>query len=298
MSDHPDSRPDPDTLLSLIKKEEERGGKGKLKIFFGMCAGVGKTYSMLSEAREAVANHVDVVVGYVETHKRMETAELVLGLEVVPRKKIEYRGTVLEEMDIDAILARKPKVVLVDELAHTNVPGSRHARRYQDVLEILDNGIDVYTTVNVQHLESRADTVAQITGSIVRETVPDSIFESADEIKVIDISPDELMKRLQEGKVYTFERSKKAIENFFRKGTLSALREMSLRLTAERVDRQIREYRRGQSISSPWKSGQRLIAAISPSPHSVSVIRWARRISYTMDASWVVVYVEGAKKLN
>ncbi len=298
MAERDYSRPDPDELLRSLRKEEEKLEKGKLKLFFGMCAGVGKTYAMLSEARESVGKGIDVVIGYVETHNRMETAELVLGLEVVPRKKFEYRGTMLEEMDIDAVLARKPKVVLVDELAHTNAPGSRHARRYQDVLEILDNGIDVYTTLNVQHLESRADTVAQITGSVVRETVPDSIFEAADDIKVIDIPPDELLKRLKEGKVYTAERSRQAVANFFKEGNLSALREMSLRMTAERVDRQIREYRRGQRISSTWKSGQRLIAAISPSPHSVSVIRWARRVSYTMDASWVVVYVDQSDKLT
>jgi two-component system sensor histidine kinase KdpD len=298
MTERDYSRPDPDELLKKLKKDEEKSGKGKLKIFFGMCAGVGKTYTMLSEARDAVAKGIDVVVGYIETHNRMETAELVLGLEVVPRKKIEYRGTILEEMDIDAILARKPKIVLVDELAHTNAHGSRHAKRYQDVLEILDNGIDVYTTLNVQHLESRADTVAQITGSLVRETVPDSIFDVADDIKLIDIPPDELLRRLKEGKVYTSEMSRRAVENFFKEGNLSALREMSLRMTAERVDRQIREYRRGQRISSTWKSGQRLIAAISPSPHSVSVIRWARRVSYTMDASWVVVYVDRSDKLS
>ncbi len=298
MSEMENNRPDPDELLRELKKDEEKSGKGKLKIFFGMCAGVGKTFSMLSEARDAAARGIDVVVGYIETHNRMETAELVLGLEVIPRKKIEYRNAVLEEMDIDAVLARRPKIVLVDELAHSNAPGSRHARRYQDVLEILDNGIDVYTTLNVQHLESRADAVAQITGSIVRETVPDSIFEAADDIKVIDIPPDELLKRLKDGKVYTAERSRQAVENFFKSGNLSALREMSLRMAAERVDRQIREYRRGQRISETWKSGQRLIAAISPSPHSVSVIRWARRISYTMDASWVVVYVDRSDKLS
>ncbi|HUI30778.1 MAG TPA: sensor histidine kinase KdpD [Candidatus Acidoferrales bacterium] len=298
MSEINDNRPDPDALLNLIKKEEERSEKGKLKIFFGMCAGVGKTYTMLSEARDVVAKGIDVVIGYVETHKRMETAELVLGLEVIPRKKLEYRGTYLEEMDIDAVLARKPKLVLVDELAHTNAPGSRHAKRYQDVLELLDAGIDVYTTLNVQHLESRADAVAQITGTTVRETVPDSIFESADEVKVIDISPEDLLKRLSEGKVYTPDRSRQAVANFFREGNLAALREMSLRLTAERVDRELREYMRGKRIAGPWKSGQRLIAAISPSPHSVSVIRWARRVSYTMDASWVVVYVERSAKLT
>ena len=293
-----DSRPDPDALLNLIRKEEERSEKGKLKIFFGMCAGVGKTYAMLSEAREAVAKGIDVVVGYVETHKRMETAELVLGLEVILRKKLEYRGTLLEEMDTDAILERKPRMVLVDELAHTNAPGSRHVKRYQDVLELLEAGIDVYTTLNVQHLESRAEAVAQITGTVVRETVPDSIFESADEVKVIDISPEDLLKRLAEGKVYTPDRSKAAIANFFREGNLAALREMSLRLTAERVDRELREYMQGKRIIGPWKSGQRLIAAISPSPHSISVIRWARRVSYTMDASWVVVFVERSTKLT
>lgn len=298
MSETDYTRPDPDALLRMLRKEEEKGGKGKLKIFFGMCAGAGKTYSMLSDAREAVAKGIDVVVGYVETHKRTETAELLLGLTIIPRKRIDYRATILEEMDIDAILSRKPKVVLVDELAHTNAPGSRHTRRYQDVLELLDHGIDVYTTLNVQHLESRADAVAQITGSTVRETVPDSIFESADEIKVVDISPEELLKRLQEGKVYTPERSRQAIQNFFRIGNLTALREMSLRITAERVDRQLREYMQGQRISGPWKSGQRLVAAISPSPHSISVIRWARRVSYTMDASWVVVYVERSNKLS
>ncbi len=298
MSDINDSRPDPDALLRLIKKEEERSDKGKLKIFFGMCAGVGKTYTMLSEARDAVAKGMDAVVGYIETHKRMETAELVLGLEVIPRRQTVYRGTLLDEMDIDAILERKPKLVLVDELAHTNAPGSRHAKRYQDVLELLDAGIDVYTTLNVQHLESRADAVAQITGTTVRETVPDSIFESADEIKVIDISPEDLLKRLGEGKVYAPDRSKQAIANFFREGNLAALREMSLRLTAERVDQQLREYMQRQKISGPWKSGQRLVVAISPSPHSISVIRWAKRISYTMDASWIAVYVEHSVKLN
>ncbi len=298
MSNTNDSRPDPDALLKLLKKEEEREDKGKLKIFFGMCAGVGKTYTMLSEAREATAKGIDVVIGYIETHKRMETAELVLGLEVIPRKQIQYHGTLLDEMDIDAIIERKPKLALVDELAHTNAPGSRHTKRFQDVIELLDAGIDVYTTLNVQHLESRADAVAQITGTTVRETVPDSIFDSADEIKVIDISPEDLLRRLGEGKVYAPDRSKQAITNFFREGNLAALREMSLRLTAERVDRQLREYMKRQKISGPWKSGQRLVVAISASPHSISVIRWARRISYTMDASWIVVYVEQSAKLS
>ncbi len=286
------SRPNPDALLQLLKKEEEKEKKGKLKIFFGMCAGVGKTYDMLKDAHDAQTKGVDVVIGYVETHKRPETEALLVGLPVVPRKTVEYRGTVLEEMDLDSILFRKPKLVLVDELAHTNAPESRHTKRYQDVLELLNNGIDVFTTLNVQHLESRADTVAQITGSVVRETVPDSIFEAADEVEVIDISPDELLKRLVEGKVYTVERSRGAVENFFRTGNLISLREMSLRITAERVDRQLRDYMQLQRIPGPWKSGQRLVVGISASPRSISLIRWARRLAYTMDASWVAVNVE------
>ena len=286
------SRPDPETLLRLLRKEEEKERRGKLKIFFGMCAGVGKTYDMLKDAHEAQSKGVNVVIGYVETHKRPETEALQAGIPTIPRKTLEYRGTALEEMDLDAVLARKPKLVLVDELAHTNAPGSRHTKRYQDVLELLDNGIDVFTTLNVQHLESRAEAVGQITGTTVRETVPDSVFEAADEIEIIDISPDELLKRLAEGKVYTPEGSKRAIENFFRTGNLTALREMSLRITAERVDRQLRDYMQRQRIPGPWKSGQRLVVGISPSPRSISLIRWARRLAYTMDASWVVVYVE------
>jgi two-component system, OmpR family, sensor histidine kinase KdpD len=287
-------RPDPDALLHLLKKEEEKEKKGKLKIFFGMSAGVGKTYDMLKDGHAAKSNGIDVVIGYIETHKRAETEALLDGLSIVPRKTVQYKDAVLEEMDLDAIIARKPQLVLVDELAHTNAPESRHTKRFQDVLELLDNGIDVFTTLNVQHLESRADTVAQITGSVIHETVPDSIFAAADEVEVIDISPEELLKRLEEGKVYTPERSRRAIENFFREGNLTALREMSLRLTAERVDRQLREYMDKQRISGPWKSGQRLAVGVSASPRSVSLIRWARRLSYTMDASWVAIHVEGS----
>lgn len=286
------SRPDPDALLSALKKEEENASRGKLRIFFGMCAGVGKTFDMLKAAHEASAKGIDVVVGYAETHKRAETDALLHGLTVLPRKVIEYRGTMLEEMDLDAILARKPSLVLVDELAHSNAPGCRHTKRFQDVLEILGHGIDVWTTLNVQHLESRAETVQQITGSVVRETVPDSIFDEADDVEIVDIPPDELLKRLAEGKVYSAERSRQAIENFFRKGNLTALREMALRLTAERVDHQLRDYMQTRRIAGPWKSGQRLIVAISPSPQSASLIRWARRISYTMNATLVGVSVE------
>jgi len=293
-----DSRTDPDALLQSLKREEAASQKGSLKIFFGMCAGVGKTYDMLTAAREIRSKGVNVAVGYVETHGRRETEDLLNGLSIVPRKAVEYRGAIFSEMDIDAILARRPTLVLVDELAHSNAPGSRHAKRYQDVLELLENGVAVFTTLNVQHLESRADTVAQITGSIVRETVPDSIFASADSVKIVDLPPDELLKRLAEGKVYTPERSREAVQHFFRPGNLTALREMALRLVAERVDHQLRDLMRSQSIPGPWKSGQRLVVGISPSPNSVKLIRWARRTAYTMDASWVAVHVETARPLG
>ncbi len=291
-------RPDPDALLNALKKEEEREKRAKLKIFFGMCAGVGKTYDMLKAAHEAKSKGIDVVIGVVETHKRAETEALVEGLPIIPRIKIEYKGTVLEELDLDAVLARKPQLVLIDELAHTNIPGSRHLKRFQDVREILDSGVDVYTTLNVQHLESHADSVAQITGSIVRETVPDSVFDQADEVEIIDIPPDELLRRLREGKVYLPDRSRQAIENFFRKGNLTALREMALRLTAERVDHQLRDYMQSQRISGPWKSTQRILVGISFSPQSASLIRWARRMAYTMNATLLAVHVEGSHPLS
>jgi two-component system sensor histidine kinase KdpD len=293
-----ESRLDPDTLLRTIQREDEKEGKGKLKIFFGMCAGVGKTYRMLQAAHEAKKKGVDIVIGYVETHRRAETEALVAGLPIIPRKRVEYKGSTLEEMDLDAVLARKPQLALVDELAHSNVPGCRHARRYQDVQELLDSGIDVYTTVNVQHLESRADTVARVTGSVIRETVPDSIFEQADEVEIIDLPPDELLKRLSEGKVYTPERSQQAIQNFFRKGNLTALREMSLRLTTERVEHQLRDYARTESIRGTWKSGQRLLVGVTPSRDSVRLIRWTRRLAFAMQSSWVAVFVERASALN
>ncbi|HTP79891.1 MAG TPA: sensor histidine kinase KdpD [Bacteroidota bacterium] len=298
MADQEPIRPDPDALLSEIRNEEQKSTRGKLKVFFGMCAGVGKTYEMLKSAHEALSKGTDVVIGFVETHRRPETEKLVTGLAVLPRKQLEYRGTILEEMDLDAVLARKPRLVLVDELAHTNAPGSRHAKRHQDVQEILDNGIDVYTTLNVQHLESRADAVSQITGSTIRETVPDSVFEQADEVELIDIPPEELLRRFSEGKVYTTERSEQAIRNFFRKGNLTALREMSLRLTAERVDHQLRSYMLSQRIAGPWKSGQRLLVGISPNADCIPLIRWARGVAYTLHASWLGVYVESAKPLS
>lgn len=298
MSANEENRPDPFKLLDSIQKEEEKKKKGKLKIFFGMCAGVGKTYSLLESAHKSKRDNVDVVIGYVETHNREETKKLLNGLESIPLKEIVYRDTKFYEMDLDAILIRKPQLILVDELAHTNIPGSRHIKRFQDVIELLKNGIDVFTTLNVQHLESRAETVFQITGAQIKETVPDSVFADADEIELVDITPEDLLQRLNEGKIYTQEKSQQAIENFFRKGNLTALREMSLRLTAERVDYQLRDYMNEKNISSTWKSGQRLMVAISPSPYSAKLIRWTRRLAYTMEASWIAVYVETDQKVS
>jgi two-component system sensor histidine kinase KdpD len=291
-------RPDPEEILASIKLEEEKSKRGKLKIFFGMCAGVGKTYTMLQTAQAEKSKGCDIIIGYVETHNRKETAELVRGFELIPRKSFQYKTTSVEEMDLDAIIARKPQLVIVDELAHTNAPGSRHTKRYQDIQEILDNGISVYTTVNVQHLESRSDTVAQITGIVVRETIPDEIFENADEIEVIDLTPDELLQRLSEGKVYAPERSREAVESFFRKGNITALREMALRIVADRVDKQLHEYMQLKRIKGPWKSGMHLLVALSHTQQSAKLLRWAKNLSYTMGADLQAVYVETAHKLN
>jgi two-component system, OmpR family, sensor histidine kinase KdpD len=293
-----DNRPDPDELLASLKLEEERSKRGKLKIFFGMCAGVGKTYTMLQTALAEKSKGFDVIIGYIETHNRKETADLAEGFELIPRKSYQYKSTTVYEMDLDAIIARKPQLVLVDELAHTNAPESRHTKRFQDVLEILDNGINVYTTVNVQHLESRSDTVAQITGIIIRETVPDEIFENADEIEIIDLTPDELLQRLSDGKVYTPDRSKEAIESFFRKGNITALREMALRIVADRVDKQLHEYMQLKHIRGPWKSGLHLLVAVSYTQQSAKLLRWAKNLSYTMGADLQAVYVETTHKLD
>jgi two-component system sensor histidine kinase KdpD len=293
-----DSRPDPDELLAALKLAEEKSKRGKLKIFFGMCAGVGKTYTMLLTAQAEKSKGCDIVIGYVETHSRKETAALAEGFELIPRKTYQYKSTTVYEMDLDAIIARKPQLVLVDELAHTNAPGSRHTKRFQDVQEILDNGINVYTTVNVQHLESRSDTVAQITGVIVRETLPDEIFENADEIEVIDLTPDELLQRLAEGKVYAPERSKEAIESFFRKGNITALREMALRIVADRVDKQLHEYMQLKRIKGPWKSGLHLLVGVSHTQQSAKLLRWAKNLSYTMGADLQAIYVETAHKAD
>jgi len=287
-----ENRPDPDELLASLITEEEKSKRGKLKIFFGMCAGVGKTYTMLQTAQAERLKRSEIIIGYIETHNRKETASLVEGFEIIPRKTFEYKSTSVQEMDLDAIVARKPQLVLVDELAHTNAPGSRHTKRYHDVQEILENGINVYTTLNVQHLESRSDTVAQITGTIVRETLPDEFFENADEIELVDLTPDELLERLSEGKVYTPERSREAIDNFFRKGNITALREMALRIVADRVDRQLHEYMQHKRIRGPWKSGLHLLVAVGPSPYSGKLLRWAKTLSYSMGANIQAIYVE------
>ncbi len=291
-------RPDPDELLASIKLEENQGKRGKLKIFFGMCAGVGKTFSMLESAHIDKSKGKDIVIGYIETHNRPDTTELLKGFEIIPRKVIEYKGTKLEDADIKAVMARKPDIVIIDELAHTNVPGSSHLKRYQDILDILDIGIDVYTTLNVQHLESRTDTISQITGIVVRETVPDEIFEKADEIELVDITPEELLQRFDDGKVYAPDQSKEAIRNFFKKGNITALREMSLRIAADRVDTQLREYMQQNRIKGPWKSGLHLMVVIGPSPHSAKLLRWAKSLSYSMRATLIALYVESTKKLS
>ncbi|MBP6180124.1 MAG: sensor histidine kinase KdpD, partial [Anaerolineales bacterium] len=277
-----DKRPDPDELLKNIQAEEAR--RGRLKIFLGYVAGVGKTYAMLEAAHQRKLQGLDVVVGYIETHKRAETEALVHGLDVLPRKQVEYRGVTLPEMDVDAVIQRKPQLVLVDEFAHTNVPGSRHAKRYQDVQEILAAGIDVYTTLNIQHLESLNDIVAQVTGVIVRETIPDRVIDEASEIEVIDLPPDELLVRLQEGKVYVPDQAARAIQKFFRKGNLTALREMSLRRAAERVDDQMRAYMQTRAIQGIWAASERLLVCVSPSPLSERLVRTTRRLADELNA--------------
>jgi two-component system, OmpR family, sensor histidine kinase KdpD len=287
-----EQRPDPDALLASLKKEQAREGRGKMKIFFGMAAGVGKTYAMLEAAQEQLKAGVQVVVGVVETHGRAETQALLNGFEIVPRARVEYREHTLEEMDLDAILQRHPQLVLVDELAHTNAPGVRHPKRYQDVVELLDAGINVYSTLNVQHLESRADAVRQITGIVVRETVPDSIVDLADEVELIDLTPEELRQRLSEGKVYVAESAEIAAKSFFRVGNLTALREMALRATAERVDHQLQDYMSLNRIAGPWKSGERLMVAVSASPLAERLVRWTRRMAYNLGAPWLAVNVE------
>jgi len=293
----PDLRPDPDALLASLHREEAKARRGQLKVFFGMCPGVGKTFAMLRAAHEEQRDRADVVVGLVETHGRIETEALLAGLTVLPRKLIDYRGTQLAEADLEAILARRPKLVLMDELAHTNAPGARHAKRWQDVAELLEAGLDVFTTMNVQHVESRADAVRQITGAPVHETVPDSVIDLADEIELIDLTPGALRERLREGKVYLGDRAVAAQENFFQESNLTALRELALRFTAERVDRQLRELRAGGVRRVVWRSGERLLVAVGPSPFSTQLVRWTRRLAAAQGAPWLAVYVESSVAL-
>lgn len=291
MSTEP-TRPNPDALLTYAQAEEQQQTRGKLKIFLGYVAGVGKTYAMLGAAHQRKAEGVDVVVGYVETHGRSETEDLLAGLEIIPRQQVEYRGVTLPEMDVDTVLARRPQLALVDEFAHTNAPSSRHPKRYQDVEELLAAGIDVYTTLNIQHLESLNDVVAQITGVTVRETVPDRLLDEVNEIELIDLPPAELLQRLQEGKVYVPEQAARAIEKFFRPGNLAALREMALRRAAERVDEQMRAYMQTRAIPGPWPAADRLLVCVSPSPLSERLVRAARRLADPLDAEWFAIYVE------
>ncbi|TJV46421.1 MAG: sensor histidine kinase KdpD, partial [Mesorhizobium sp.] len=283
-----ETRPSPDALLD----HAEREARGRLRIFLGAAPGVGKTYEMLMSGRARLADGVDVVIGVVETHGRKETQALVDGYEVIPRLRVDYKGRILEEMDLDAILARRPALVLVDELAHTNAPGSRHPKRYLDVQEILTHGIDVYTTLNIQHVESLNDVVAQITRVRVRETVPDSIIDQADDIEIIDLTPDDLIKRLEEGKVYIPSTAQRAIENYFSPGNLTALRELALRRTAQRVDEQLLTHMQAHAIPGPWAASERVLVWVDEDPRSASLVRYARRQAERLRASWLALYVE------
>ncbi|HWN96853.1 MAG TPA: sensor histidine kinase KdpD [Methylomirabilota bacterium] len=292
-----DLRTNPDALLAAIHRDEARQRRGRLKVFLGMCPGVGKTYAMLEAAqREFKAGH-DVIIGYVETHGRKETDALVEGLPHVPRLQLQYRGVTLTELDLDVVLARRPQLALVDELAHTNAPGARHPKRWQDVQELLDAGIDVFTTLNIQHVESRADTVRQITGTEIRETVPDSVLDQA-EFELIDLPPDELLRRLREGKVYVSDRAAAATQNFFREWNLTALRELALRLVADHVGEETREFRQTQPGARTWKTNHCLLVAVGPSPLSTALIRWTRRMADGLRCRWIALYVEDPRTLS
>jgi two-component system sensor histidine kinase KdpD len=293
-----DGRPDPDDLLKRVNAEQASAKRGKLTIFFGAAPGVGKTYAMLEAARAEKILERDVVAGVVETHGRYDTSALLLGLELLPRRKILHRQVLLQEFDIDAALARKPGVLLVDELAHTNAPGSRHTKRWQDVEEILDAGIDVFATLNVQHIESLNDVVAQITGVVVRETLPDAVLAQANEVRLIDLPPQELLERLQEGKVYLREQAARATDNFFRKGNLIALRELALRQTAARVDADMDSYRRLHGIERTWAVGERILVCVSPSPASARLVRATRRMASLASAGWIAAYMETPESIR
>lgn len=286
------TRPDPDTLLQRITEEAGRERRGRLKVFFGFAPGVGKTYRMLQVARDLVDQKVDVVVGAIETHGRYDTGALLLGLEILPPRELEYRGKRLQEFDLDRALARRPKVLLLDELAHTNAQGARHPKRWQDVAELLDAGVDVFTTLNVQHVESLNDVIAQITGVRVRETVPDSILDRANEVELVDIAPEELLNRLRDGKVYLPDQVARALSGFFQHGNLLALRELALRRTAERVDADVLAWRESQGVAATWPTAERVMVCVGPAPASRRVLRAGRRVAAGLRAPWVVAWVE------
>src|SRR5436305_8087085 len=291
-----DQRPSPEALLEAARREERR--VGKLRIFVGAAPGVGKTYEMLQQARARKKDGYDVVVGIVETHGRRETETLLEGLELVPRRRIEYRGQWLEEMDLDAILARHPQIVLVDELAHTNAPGSRHPKRYLDVEELLNLGINVYSTVNIQHIDSLNDVVAQITHVRVRETVPDSVFDRADAIELVDITPDDLIERLKEGKVYVPKQAERALEHYFSPGNLTALRELALRRTAERVDEQLLTHMQANAIAGPWAAGERILVCLSEDRRAAGLVRYTKRLADRLHAPWTALSIETRRSLQ
>jgi two-component system sensor histidine kinase KdpD len=292
----PEQRPSPEALLEAARREDSR--VGRLKIFVGAAPGVGKTYEMLQSAHARLKSGADVVVGAVETHGRAETEALLAGLDVLPRKRLEYKDQILEEMDLDALIARHPQVALVDELAHTNAPGSRHPKRYLDVEELLSRGIDVYTAVNIQHIESLNDVVAQITHVRVRETVPDSVFDRADAIELIDLTPDDLIQRLKEGKVYVPKQAERALEHYFSPGNLTALRELALRRTAERVDDQLRTHMQANAIAGPWAAGERILVCISEDPRAAGLVRYTKRLADRLHAPWSAISIETRRSLQ
>jgi two-component system sensor histidine kinase KdpD len=291
-----ETRPSPEALLEAARREES--GSGRLKIFVGAAPGVGKTYEMLQAARAKIKEGADVVIGVVETHGRKETQALLEGLELIPRRRLEYKGQWLEEMDIDATIARRPKLALVDELAHTNAPGSRHPKRYLDVEELLRLGFDVYTTVNIQHIESLNDVVAQITHVRVRETVPDSVFDRADAIELVDLTPDDLIQRLKEGKVYVPRQAERALEHYFSPGNLTALRELALRRTAERVDEQLLTHMQQHAIPGPWAAGERILVCISEDARAAGLVRYAKRLADRLHAPFTALYLETSRSLQ
>jgi two-component system sensor histidine kinase KdpD len=291
-----EKRPSPDALLEAARRENDQAGR--LKIFVGAAPGVGKTYEMLQSAHAKLKAGADIVVGVVETHGRAETEALLQGLEVIPRKRLEYKDQILEEMDLDALIARHPQIALVDELAHTNAPGSRHPKRYLDVEELLSHGIDVYTAVNIQHIESLNDVVAQITHVRVRETVPDSVFDRADAIELIDLTPDDLIQRLREGKVYVPKQAERALEHYFSPGNLTALRELALRRTAERVDEQLLTHMQANAIAGPWAAGERVLVCVSEDPRAAGLVRYTKRLADRLHAPWTAISIETRRSLQ